>query len=147
MEELEKKYEEESRKAAIIREQAQRQEEDRPEVEADFVTRCLPQLTPILDRILSGNPKDGERLANGVMSLESTERIELIRSCLRDGEYERVCQAIIQLDAPNVAKRMEMTLEQQIFYFVYVLKTYLFDDYVSFLTKNQFHIFHSMEKY
>lgn len=63
----------------------------------------------------------------------SDERVEKIRTYLKDGQFEEVARYIIQLDVlvGHQNEWKSLGVDEQILYFVTLLKTYLFNDYVS----------------
>lgn len=100
-------------------------------IAADYDTRCLPQLYRIFKDILGAEQR--ETTPNAVINVESSERVRLIREYLRDGQFENAARYVIQLDA-LVGHQNEwkaMAIDEKTLYFVTLLKTYLFDDFVS----------------
>lgn len=118
----------------IIRKKRAEQEERAPEITSDFDDHCMQPLKEAIDRILS-EEENGVRLPNGVHTEEedSRERVERVRNFLRDREFEAVARLIIHLDEGNYENRKQMPHEAQVIYFVVLLRSYLMDNYVSWL--------------
>lgn len=128
--EQQKRYDEACAKVAIIREKFNEQEEKRKDIEEDFQNRCVPELKVSLQRILA-EEQAGTLSMNGQDHIEKDGHVKYIRKLLEDGNFESVSRAIIRLDEVNLEARKMMTIEQQTFYFIVLLNSYLFDDYVS----------------
>lgn len=116
----------------IIRKKRAEQEERAPDITADFDDHCMEPLKEAIERILN-EEANGVRLPNGVHAEEedSRERVERVRSFLRDREFEAVARLIIHLDEGNYEERKRMPHEAQVIYFVVLLRSYLMDNYVS----------------
>lgn len=126
---------EEREKMRYIREKAREQVLNQNAISTDYETRCFPQLHRILKDILSNKQQIAALQAscNAVINVESSERVRLIREYLRDGQFENAVRYVIQLDS-LVGHQNEweaMTVDEQTLYFVALLRTYLFDDFVS----------------
>lgn len=133
---MEEKLHIESEKSRLIREKFLEQEKQKDDINDDFQTRCVPALTPILEDLLNEQQKNIENgvHTNGVATHDdedSEQRVQRIRTLLKDGEFETVAKYIIQLDACNLETRKTMSVDDQVLYFKVLLNSYLFDDYVS----------------
>lgn len=136
MEKLEEKLNDEREKAHFIREKVIEQEKTSVELNQDFQTRCIPALKPIFDKILvEKQSRNARRTTNGHLSESSEDRINKIRDLLKRGEFETLADYIVRLDVVNDEKRKSMPISEQVLYFIVLLNTYLFDDFVSILTK------------
>lgn len=110
-----------------------KQESAQAAVNNDFRERCIPGLEPILIELLTEqqNRIDNVR-TNGVHDVEESEqRVQRVRDLLKRGEFETLAHYIIRLDVCNEEKRESMPIKEQVLYFVVLLNSYLFDDYVS----------------
>lgn len=86
----------------------------------------------IFERLLTDEQAGMEMNMNGIYDDDDSEkRVQNIRNLLRDGDFEKACRTIIKLDVCNKEAREQMPLQQQILFFVVLLNSYLFDDYVS----------------
>lgn len=134
---MEEKLRVETEKARIIREKFLDQEKKKDDVNEDFQNRCVPALAPILEDMLMEQQKNIDAMVctNGVATddEDSEQRIQRIRTLLKDGEFEAVARYIIQLDMCNLETRKTMSIEQQVLYFKVLLNSYLFNDYVSLI--------------
>lgn len=131
---IERKLEKEITKMKEIEDNLRKQERSKDDMLADYMHRCVPELDSILTDILSDdkqvqslieNPKNDEK--------ESTQRIQKIRYFLNEGKFTDAALYVIQLDAlvDNYNTWKEMQVKGKVLYFVTLLETYLFDDFVS----------------
>lgn len=104
------------------------------ELAIDYSNRCEPQLVPILTEILKNAARTDTLIANRrEEEIDSSERIQTIRDMLKNGLFTDVAEYIIRLDA-QVGHHDEwksLKVKEQVLYFVMLLKSYLFDDFVS----------------
>lgn len=122
----------ETEKARVIREKLLEQEKLQSEVNEDFRDRCATALTPILTDLLGDQLDNIDRVTqNGVPDGTPEERVQKVRDLLKNGEFDTVARYIVQLDAFNVEMRKTMPINEQVLYFIVLLNSYLFDDYVS----------------
>lgn len=138
VDEVEEKLKIETEKSRVIREKFLEQEKQKDDINADYQARCVPALEPILTDLLNEQQRNIDSMAhtNGVANNtdeDSEQRVQRIRTLLKDGEFETVARYIIQLDACNLEMRKTMSVEDQVLYFKVLLNSYLFDDYVSVL--------------
>lgn len=78
---------------------------------------------------------------NGILNQDDAEkRVQNIRNLLRDGNFEQACRTIITLDVCNKEVREKMPLQQQILFFIVLLNSYLYNDYVSLNHKVNFYL-------
>lgn len=134
MDTIEKKLNEEKEKAHAIREKSREQFRNQTDIVKDYHTRCVPHLDTIFTAILSNEQQTTALIAgsNCVVNVQSDERVQQIRQYLKNGKFEEVAQYVIQLDAlvGHQNEWRSLAVNEQIFYFVTLLQTYLFDDYV-----------------
>lgn len=89
---------------------------------------CVPELDREIEEalkeniVVNGNPLDEE---------PSEVRIARIRQLLNDGKYTELSRYIIRLDSCNIERRSAMSLVEQKMYFIVLVNSYLFDDFVS----------------
>lgn len=138
VDEVEEKLQIEMEKSRVVREKFLEQEKQKEDVNADFQERCVPALEPILRDLLNEQQRNIDNMVhtNGVANdadEDSEQRVQRIRTLLKDGEFDTVSRYIIQLDACNLESRKALTVEEQLIYFKVLLNSYLFDDYVSVL--------------
>lgn len=119
----------------VIREKAREQYRSHDETQLFYDEQCAPQLDDIFRAILSDEQRTNALLNEGknINTAESSERIQAIRDHLKNGNFDQVAQYIIQLDG-KVGHELQwksMNINEQALYFVTLLKTYLFDDFVS----------------
>lgn len=135
MDKIERKLNEETERGRVIREQIRDQYRNRNDIATDYDTRCFPRLHPIFRAILSDEKQMNAYSAaiSKVDDSSSDERVEKIRTYLKDGQFEEVARYIIQLDVlvGHQNEWKSLGVDEQILYFVTLLKTYLFNDYVS----------------
>lgn len=117
-----------------IKEKFKKQERSKDEKQLDYMQRCKPQLVPILTDILN-DEKQAETLIGNpkIDETESQQRVEKIRQFLANGQFADVVLYIIQLDAlvGHHEEWKSLRPVEQVLYFVALLQSYLFDDYVS----------------
>lgn len=118
-----------------IREKAREQYRNHDETQLFYDEQCAPQLDKIFRAILSDEQRTNTLLADGknIDTTESSERVQAIRDNLKNRNFDQVAQYIIQLDG-KVGHELvwrSMNINEQALYFVTLLKTYLFDDFVS----------------
>lgn len=133
---IEEKLQVETKNMQIIREKSREQCRNQKKIASDFDERCVPQLFAIFTHILSDkNQIDSLMMSDKMSEIESHERIEKIRHFLRSGEFAEVAEYIIQVDAlcDNQDVWRLLPIDQQILFFIKLLKSYLFDDFVSIL--------------
>lgn len=132
---IQKKLDFEQKKMDVIREKSREQYRRHDETQLFYDEQCAPQLTEIFGTILSDEQRTNALLNEGksINTAESGERIQAIRDHLKSGNFDQVAEYIIQLDG-KVGHELEwksMNINEQTLYFVTLLKTYLFDDFVS----------------
>lgn len=134
MEELEAKYNDELKALDAITVKIREQDELREATQADFQERCVNGLQPYLTDILSGNGSTTNNV-NGEQPLpeDQEERITLIRRLLNDGKWEELAHFIVRLDAgvSGIEERPEMGMGEKVLYYICLVGTYLFDNFVS----------------
>lgn len=134
LEEIERKLMAEKRTAAYIREKLREQIQNRAEITSDYTTRCEPQLRDIFTEILTNEEHTNELIRKGIQTdiVEANKRIHTIRMYLKEGNFNDVAELIIQSDAlsGNHNVWMNMRIEERVYYFIKLLESYLFDDYV-----------------
>lgn len=133
---MEEKLNAEMEKSRIIREKLMEQERTQEDVNNDFRDRCVPGLEPVLLEFLTEeNNRIDNIMTNGVHDDDesSEQRVEKIRDWLKRGEFEALAKYIVRLDVANKEKRETMPIKDQVLYFVVLLNSYLFNDYVSFV--------------
>lgn len=120
-------------KSRRIREKEMKEERKRAELSADFRIRCGPLLEPILTEILTARQNQVDNaLTNGFNEDETpAERVEKIRNLLKRGDFNAVARYIIILDGCNDETRNRLPINEQVLYFIVLLNTYLFDNFVS----------------
>lgn len=112
------------------------QERTHTDVNDDFRERCVPSLEPILIEMLTEEQNRIDKVqTNGTYDgdEDSEQRVQRVRDLLKLGEFETLARYIIRLDVGNKEKRETMQIEEQVLYFVVLLNSYLFDDYVSYI--------------
>lgn len=57
--------------------------------------------------------------------------IDQIRQLLKDESYTQAAKLIIRLDVVNREQRIAMPAEDQVLYFITLLRSYLFNEFVS----------------
>lgn len=132
---IEEKLNVEERKLLVIREKAREQNRKHDETLLFYDEHCAPQLEEIFKEILKDEQQTNALLADGknMNTTESGEHVQMIRDHLKNRQFDQVAQYIIQVDG-KVGHELQwksMHLDEQMMYFVTLLKTYLFDDYVS----------------
>lgn len=118
-----------------IREKAREQLRSHNETQSFYDEHCAPQLEEIFRSILSDEQRTNTLLADGkkINTNESNEHVQAIRDHLKNEKLDEVAQYIIQLDG-KVGHELvwkSMQISDQVLYFVTLLKSYLFDDFVS----------------
>lgn len=96
----------------------------------DFQTNFVPGVTPFLADFLS----EEQNLTNGNHTNEDEDagqRVKKIRDLIKAAEFEAVARYIIKLDYCNIDQRRTMPVNDQVLYFIMLLNSYLFNDYVS----------------
>lgn len=133
LDEVEDKLNKETEKSRIIREKLLEQEQSTEGINKDFRDRCVPALEPIFTEMLSAEQNRIDNVVtNGQSSEESSEnRVKKIRDLLKRGEFDALANYLIELDRFNIEKRNALPIEEQVIYFMVLVNSYLFDDYVS----------------
>lgn len=125
----------EKSKYQMIREKAREQYRNHDETALFYDEQCAPQLIEILKTILTDDEQTNALLADGRnMNLdEPAEHIQAIRDRLKNGNFNEVAQYIINLDGKVEHENSwkSLSVDEQSLYFVTLLRTYLFDDFVS----------------
>lgn len=125
----------EKEKYEVIRDKSREQYRSHDETTLFYDEHCAPELSKIFKSILCDESRTNALLADGknMNTDESTTRIRGIRDLLKNGRLDKVAQYIINLDGKVGHENMwkTMRVEEQVMYFVTLLKTYLFDDFVS----------------
>lgn len=131
METVEENLKREEEKMNIINAKRDEQEKNRENINKDFTERCADPLQEVLTRILN-EQQSGIAITNGLhFDDDAAVRVENIRNLLKNSDFETVSRMVIHLDACNSEVRKNMTVFDQVLYFVVLLNSYLFDDYVS----------------
>lgn len=123
-------------KSRLIREKMAEQEKQEEAINEDFRMRCAPELTTYLTNVLEEQVTNIDNvIPNGVSNENETseQRVQRVRDLLKNGEFETVARYIIKLDEFNAETRKTMATNEQVMYFIVLLNSYLFDDYVSSL--------------
>lgn len=145
MDNIRQRLEEEKSKEEAIKEKRRKQERAKNDIQLDYMDRCRPELQRILFDILSDEIKTEQLIANAkIDENDAEERIQKIREFLTNGQFDEVSLYIIQLDAlvGHHGDWKSLRVVEQVLYFVTLLHSYLFDNYViSILT-----LYHSKEK-
>lgn len=131
---IDEKLTAEKEKMQSIREKSREQCRNRNKISSDFDERCVPDLYTIFTDILTDkNQTDSLMMSDKMNEIESYEHIEKIRQYLRNGDFIDVAKYIIQVDAlcDNHNVWELLPIDQQVAYFLRLLKSYLFDDFVS----------------
>lgn len=139
---IQEKLNMEKKRMDVIREKSREQYRSHDETQSFYDDQCVPQLNDIFHSILSDEQRTNALLADGrnINTSESSERVQAIRDLLKNGNLDQVAEYIIQLDG-KVGHELEwkkMNVNEQILYFVTLLRTYLFDDFVS---KSQYMVY------
>lgn len=125
----------EMERSRVIREKLLEQEGRADEINNDFRDRCIPALNPIFREILMEELNQIDNVTtnglhyNGEESSE--DRINKIRDLLKKGQFDALANYIIELDRVNIEKRKTLPIDEQVIYFMVLVNSYLFDDYVS----------------
>lgn len=132
---IQEKLNMEKKKMDEIREKARQQLRNHNETQSFYDEHCAPQLEGIFRSILSDEQRTNTLLADGkkINTTESNEHVQAIRDHLKNEKLDEVAQFIIQLDG-KVGHELvwkAMQINEQVLYFVTLLKSYLFDDFVS----------------
>lgn len=112
----------------------------------DYQDRCAPQLGAILTTILSDAPQMERLLAveNRIdQDLSPEQRVHKVRLLLQSENFDETAQYIIQLEAlvDHAEHRnnwKSMDIEDQVLYFLLLLKSYLVDNY--YVSKYSFYL-------
>lgn len=131
---FEEKLKQEEEKLQIIQDKSREQYRNQKDMLDDYYGRCVPELEPIFTNILSNSEQINSLLISGkIEETESHERVEKVRQYLKDGHFTDVAKYIIQLDAlcDNQNNLIDLQVNEQVLFFIALLKTYLFDDFVS----------------
>lgn len=131
---MEEKLNKEMEKSRLIREKQMEQEKTQPDVIADYRDRCVPALEEILKEILTEEQNRIDNVqTNGLDPDETSEqRVQKIRNLLERGDFDTVARYIVVLDECNKETRSQLPIQEQVLYFVVLLNSYLFDDFVSY---------------
>lgn len=70
-------------------------------------------------------------MGSNIDTNQNNDAVERIRDLLKRKNYNEVVDLIICLDSGNRENRMVMQIEEQCFYFLVLINSYLFNDYVS----------------
>lgn len=103
------------------------QEKNREEIIRQFEEECKPALEPILRELLAIDCASD--IDEDTVNKENV--VERVRDHLMNKEYKEVAQLIIPLDYVNRETRRAMPIQNQCLYFLFLLNSYLFNDYVS----------------
>lgn len=132
MDDVEENLRIETEKSRVIREKLVQQQQMQDEVNSDFHTRCAPALTQILTDLLSEQLENIDAITtNGMDDETSEQRVQKVRDLLKSGDFETLAPYIVKLDACNLETRKTMPINEQVLYFIVLLNSYMFDDYVS----------------
>lgn len=134
---IEQKLEEETEKMDRIRAKRAKQERSKNDILSDYIDRCIPELDPILTGILNDEKQVKSLITSAkIDETESEQWVQQIRQFLKNGQFTDVALYIIKLDAlvGQYDKWKTLRINEQVLYFVTLLQTYLFDDYVSKIT-------------
>lgn len=131
LETVEDNLKREEEKMSLINAKRDEQEKNRENINKDFSERCADPLQEVLTRILT-EQQSGIAITNGLhFDDDAAVRVENIRNLLKNSDFETVSRMVIHLDACNSESRKNMSVFDQVLYFVVLLNSYLFDDYVS----------------
>lgn len=131
---IEQKLQKEHKEMQVLKEKLRNQNRIANELESDYNTRCAPELETILTNILSDDHQIESIITGATLDeIDSTKRVEKIRQYLKNGHFDDVSQYIIQLDATvgHYDEWKSLQVHERVLYFNTLLKSYLFDDYVS----------------
>ena len=134
LDKIRQRLEHEKSNEDAIKEKRRIQERAKDDIQLDYINRCRPELQRILFDILSDDNKIEELIANAkIDENDAEERIQKIREFLTNGQFDDVSVYIIQLDAlvGHHGEWKSLRVVEQVLYFVTLLHSYLFDDYVS----------------
>lgn len=126
LQELEEQFKVEEAKLDEVRAKIIDQEKLHNEAKAKFNAEYKPQVYPILQELLANEDK-----SKPAEEIDTENAVERVRVHLNKLEFNNVCELIIQLDACNREKRAAMSIEDQCQYFLFLLSSYLYTDYVS----------------
>lgn len=132
LDEVEEKLNKEKEKARDIRQKILDQESCANEINEDYQTRCIPALKSIFQKILTDELNGVNNVAtngthyNGEESSE--DRVKKIRDLIKDGQFDTLAPYIIELDRVNIEQRNALPINDQVFYFVVLVRSYLFDN-------------------
>lgn len=125
----------EKSKLQVIRTNAREQYRNHDETALFYDEQCAPQLVEIFTAILKDDKRTNALLADGknMNTDEPGEHIQTIRDHLKNGDLKEVAEYIINLDGKvgHENSWRPLRVDEQALYFVTLLKTYLFDDFVS----------------
>lgn len=130
---MEEKLKIETEKSRVIREKLLEQEKLQTDVNEDFRTRCVPALTQLLTDILAEQQENIDKVTTngGLPEGSPEERVQKVRDLLKTGDFDTLARYIVLLDGCNLETRKTMPINEQVLYFIVLLNSYLFDDYVS----------------
>lgn len=134
LDKIREKLEQEKSREEAIKEKRRIQELTKTDIQLDYINRCRPALQRILFDMLSDDKKIEQLIANAkIDETDAEERIKKIREFLTNGQFDDVSLYIIQLDAlvGHHGEWKSLRVVEQVLYFVTLLHSYLFDDYVS----------------
>lgn len=118
-----------------VRDMAREQYRSHNETITFYDNNCAPKLEEIFKTILKNEQLMNALLAEGknADATEPNERIQAIRDNLKEENFNHVAEYIIKLHGmvDHGDQWKSMNVDEQAIYFVTLLKTYLFDDFVS----------------
>lgn len=134
LDKIRQRLEQEKSKEDAIKEKRRTQERAKDDIQSDYINRCRPELQRILFDLLSDDKKTEQLITNAKIDEDDAEdRIQKIREFLTNGQFDDVSLYIIQLDAlvGHHGEWKSLRVVEQVLYFVTLLHSYLFDDYVN----------------
>lgn len=129
LQELEVQFEKESTELEAIADKIKNQEQLHLEAKENFDREYKEKLYPVLQKLLE-NEEYGKQNDEDI---DTENAVQRVLKHIHDSEFQEVCELIITLDAFNYEKRIAMDIDQQIQYFLYLLTSYFYTDYVSYL--------------
>lgn len=130
LQELEAKLQEEEANLDVIKQKVQDQMKHRAEVIEKFQEEYKPKLLPFLQDLLKQDAEE-QIVPNDESQTDTENAVVQVRDLIKSEAFEEVAKLIIPLDACNREKRMLLPIHEQCEYFLFLLNSYLFEDYVS----------------
>lgn len=134
MDNLEEQLRVAEEKSRVIREKQAKQDKEEAEMNEDFQSRCEGPLRTIFLKILEEQRESiNAATTNGIDDGPSEQRVQKIRDLMKNGDFDTLARYIIKLDNETGHKeeRSALQLNDQVFFFIILSRSYLFDDFVS----------------